>query len=46
MLLRDKETVRQVQAVEPFPRVLDPIHKHQSTLPHPQEGQDPKGTAN
>lgn len=45
MRLRDKETGRQVQALEPFPGVLDPSHKHQSTLLHPLEGQGPKGTA-
>jgi hypothetical protein len=42
--LGDKETRQQVQALEPFTGVLDPSHKHQSTLLHPPEGQVPKGT--
>ena len=45
MRLGDKATGQQVQALEPFPGVLDPSHKHQSTLLHPLEGQVPKGTA-
>lgn len=41
----DKEKARRGRASEPFPEALHLSQTHHRTLPHPLEGQDPKGTA-